>query len=144
MSTTEPGSGKKTGGVGHRHDLRVYYEDTDLAGIVYYANYLKFIERGRTELLRSLGVDQMRIKAEAGVVFAVRRVEADFLMPARMDDLLSVETRVQAMTGARIVLDQRVVRDDVAMFVAEVTLVALTAEGRPARIPAEVRQAFGA
>ena len=72
----------------HRFPVRVYYEDTDLAGIVYYANYLKFIERARTEWVRSLGIDQTRLKAEAGIVFAVRRVEADYLAPARFDDLL--------------------------------------------------------
>ena len=70
----------------HQFSLRVYYEDTDLAGIVYYANYLKFIERGRSEWVRSLGVDQVALKAEHGIVFAVRRVEADYLKPAKFDD----------------------------------------------------------
>ena len=72
----------------HQFTLRVYYEDTDLAGIVYYANYLKFIERARTEWVRGLGVDQGRLRAEDGVVFAVRRVEADYLRPAKFDDEL--------------------------------------------------------
>ena len=72
----------------HQFPLRVYYEDTDLAGIVYYANYLKFIERGRSEWLRALGIDQARLRAESGHVFAVRRVEADYLRPARFDDLI--------------------------------------------------------
>ena len=85
----------------HTHPVRVYYEDTDLAGIVYYANYLKFIERGRTEALRAAGVDQMALRASDGVVFAVRRVEADFLAPARMDDLLDITTTVTKATGAR-------------------------------------------
>ncbi len=70
----------------HRFTLRVYYEDTDLAGIVYYANYLKFIERARSEWVRELGVDQRAMKADAGLVFAVRRLEADYLAPARFDD----------------------------------------------------------
>ncbi len=90
----------------HSHALRVYYEDTDLAGIVYYANYLKFIERARTEWVRTLGVDQGRLKDDEGIVFAVRRVEADYLRPAKFDDELAVETRVEAITGARIVLEQ--------------------------------------
>jgi len=123
----------------HRFALRVYYEDTDLAGIVYYANYLKYIERARSEWVREIGVDQRRLKAERGIVFAVRRVEADYLSPARFDDLLSVETAVQAVTAARIVLRQRVMRDEVVLFDARVTLVALADDGRPARLPAELR-----
>ena len=127
----------------HRLTLRVYYEDTDLAGIVYYANYLKFIERGRTEWVRDLGIDQSRLKAETGIVFAVRRVEADYLSPARFDDLLTVETIPGGVTGARVELTQRVLRGDELLFDAKVTLVALTAEGRPARLPADVRRRMG-
>ena len=124
----------------HSHALRVYYEDTDLAGIVYYANYLKFIERGRSEWIRGLGIDQRRLKAEEGVVFAVRRIEADFLRPARFDDELVVETRVEAFTGARIVLEQVVTRAGERLFQAIVTLVCLTEAGAPARVPAELRR----
>ena len=76
----------------HRLTLRVYYEDTDLAGIVYYANYLKYIERGRTEYVREAGIDQVRLKADEGIVFAVRRIEADYSAPAKFDDLLDVVT----------------------------------------------------
>jgi len=76
--------------------IRVYYEDTDLAGIVYYANYFKYIERGRTEFLRDIGVDQMALKSQKGVVFAVRHVDADFLKPAKMDDMLDVSTEVES------------------------------------------------
>jgi acyl-CoA thioester hydrolase len=123
----------------HRFDLRVYYEDTDLAGIVYYANYLKFIERGRSEMLRGLGVDQTALQA-AGLVFAVRQMAADWLAPARLDDLLSVETTARAVTGARIVLRQEVLRGPVRLFCADLTLAALSPAGRAARIPAELRQ----
>ncbi|WP_212525538.1 tol-pal system-associated acyl-CoA thioesterase [Actibacterium sp. MT2.3-13A] len=128
----------------HRFPLRVYYEDTDLAGIVYYANYLKFIERGRSEWVRDLGVDQAALKAEAGIVFAVRRVVADYLSPARYDDKLIVETVLKALTPARVVLDQRVLRGEAVLFAAEVTLVALGPGGRAARLPAEFRRALGA
>lgn len=124
----------------HRIDIRVYYEDTDLAGIVYYANYLKFIERARTEWVRTLGIDQGRLKRDTGIVFAVRRVVADYLSPARFDDLLTVETRLSAVTGARIMLSQQVLRAGGTLFSAEVTLVALGEDGRPARLPAEVRR----
>ncbi|MCF1707309.1 tol-pal system-associated acyl-CoA thioesterase [Tabrizicola sp. J26] len=119
----------------HRFPVRVYYEDTDLAGIVYYANYLKFIERGRTEWVRSLGIDQTRLRDEEGLVFAVRRVEADYLLAARFDDELVVETEFLSFTGARIVLRQTVFRGDERLFEAEVTLVAITRDGRAARVP---------
>lgn len=123
----------------HQFRTRVYYEDTDLAGIVYYANYLKFIERARTEWVASLGVDQMELKAREGVVFAVRRVEADFLRPARFGDELVVETMLQSLGGARIGLEQVVTRGGERVFVAVVTLVCLTEDGHAARIPVEVR-----
>lgn len=123
----------------HRHPVRVYYEDTDLAGIVYYANYLKFIERGRSEWIRTLGVDQTRLRDETGIVFAVRRVEADYLRPARFGEDLTVETLPVAATGARILVDQAVLRGDERLFEARVTLVCLSAAGGAARIPAELR-----
>lgn len=123
----------------HAFNLRVYYEDTDLAGIVYYANYLKFIERGRSEWVRSLGVDQVALKRDHGLVFAVRRVEADYLKPAKFDDELRVTTELLAETGARIVLDQVVWRGSDKLFTATVTLVCLTETGAAARLPAEIR-----
>lgn len=123
----------------HLFDLRIYYEDTDLAGIVYYANYLKFIERARTEYIRALGIDQMALKAAAGIVFAVRRVEADYLAPARFDDQVQVRTKEVALTGARVILQQDIWREVTQLFAAKVTLVALNEVGNPARIPAELR-----
>ena len=126
----------------HRLALRVYYEDTDLAGIVYYANYLKFIERGRSEMNRAAGVDQVALRAQ-GRVFAVRRVEADYLAPARFDDLLEVQSAVTGMTGARILLNQAVWRGTDCLFRAAVTLVCLTNAGTATRIPADIRQMLG-
>ena len=124
----------------HCFKTRVYYEDTDLAGIVYYANYLKFIERARTEWVREKGVDQSVLKDGYGVVFAVRRIEADYLSPARFGDDLIVETRLSSHSGARIVLVQNVLRDGETLFAAKVTLVALIEGGRAVRFPAEVRR----
>jgi len=124
----------------HSFPVRVYYEDTDLAGIVYYANYLKFIERGRSEWIRDLGVDQTVLKAEDGIVFAVRRVEADYLRPAKFDDVLTVTTELVAETGARIVLEQAVLRGEERLFTATVTLVCLNESGAAARLPAHVRR----
>ena len=126
----------------HQFSCRVYYEDTDLAGIVYYANYLKYIERARTEWVRELGIDQTALKRDEGVVFAVRRVEADYLVPAQFDDVVTVETSVSSLTGARIVLNQRVLREDVLLFDAVVTLVALRDDGRPARMSEQLRAVF--
>ena len=127
----------------HRLDLRVYYEDTDLAGIVYYANYLRFIERARSEWVRTLGIDQTALRREAGIVFAVRRIEADYLSPAHFDDELTVLTEPVAATPARLVLRQTVQRGARDLFVATVTLVALAPDGRPARLPAVLRGRLG-
>lgn len=126
----------------HRLTCRVYYEDTDLAGIVYYANYLKFIERGRSEWVRERGLDQGRLRDRSGIVFAVRRVVADYLAPARFDDLIEVRTDLRELGGARIVLDQSVWRGAQRLFAAEVTLVALGPDGRAHRLPGAVRQAL--
>lgn len=126
----------------HLFDLRVYYEDTDLAGIVYYANYLKFIERARSEWVRDLGIDQARMKAE-GLVFAVRRVAADYLLPARYDDQLCVETVILPGSGARLVLQQDVKRGDATLFSATVTIICMTTDGAMTRLPAAIRQATG-
>lgn len=126
----------------HRYTCRVYYEDTDLAGIVYYANYLKFIERARTEWVRTLGVDQVKLKSEDGIVFAVRRVEADYLHPAKFDDELTIETTLETMTGARLVLRQEVTRAGERLFTALVTLVALGPNGHVARIPRILARPF--
>jgi acyl-CoA thioester hydrolase len=125
--------------VEHRFGLRVYYEDTDLAGLVYYANYLKFIERARSEWVRGFGIDQSALKAGAGIVFAVRRIEADFLAPARFDDWLEVATVPEALTGARLTLRQEVRRDGTDLFSARLVLVALTAAGTPTRLPQTLR-----
>ncbi len=123
----------------HRHPVRVYYEDTDLAGIVYYANYLKFIERGRSEWVRGLGIDQMRLRAEQGIVFAVRRVEADYLRPGRFGDDLEVTTELLELGASRIDLRQEVWRGEERLFTSHVTLVCLHDAGRAARIPTDVR-----
>ena len=123
----------------HILPIRVYYEDTDMAGIVYYANYLRYIERGRSDWVRGLGIDQNAMKAQ-GLVFAVRRVEADYLMPARLDDELVVETEVVQVTGARLIMDQVVRRGKDRLFHAIVTVVVINEAGQPARMPANIRQ----
>ncbi len=125
----------------HIFPIRVYYEDTDLAGIVYYANYLKFIERARSEWVRGLGIDQAQMKAE-GYVFAVRRVEADYLMPAKYDDELVVETDMVENSGVRLIVRQDVKRADVTLFTATVTIICMNASGAVARLPAAIRRSI--
>jgi acyl-CoA thioester hydrolase len=116
----------------------VFYEDTDMAGIVYYANYLRFIERARSDWVREIGIDQMAMKAE-GVVFAVRRIEADYIAPAVFDDRLDVETVVVQMSPARMVMRQSVWRGTDVIFRADVTIVCIGTGGKPVRMPAALR-----
>jgi acyl-CoA thioester hydrolase len=119
--------------------VRVYYEDTDFSGRVYHASYLRFLERGRTEWLRGHGFAHRDFAENSGVVFAVRSLQIEFLAPAIMDDLLEVETSVTAMRGASIDFKQRVLRSNKELVTAEV-LVASIRDGRPARIPADLRR----
>lgn len=119
--------------------VRVYYEDTDMAGIVYYANYLKYIERGRSEWVREIGMDQLAMKA-AGIVFVVRRVEADYLGSAKLDDALVVETKVASVSAVRLVMEQWVKRGEAVLFHAMVTVVCMNEAGVPVRLPANIRQ----
>lgn len=126
--------------VTHRMSLRVYYEDTDMAGIVYYANYLRFLERGRSDAVREVGCDQLDMRDRLGIVFVVRRVEIDYLAPARMDDVLVVETETSDLKGASMVMTQRVMRGDVEVVAAVVKVAIMHLGGRPARLPVEIRQ----
>ena len=122
----------------HSYPVRVYYEDTDMAGIVYHANYLRYIERARSDFVRQLGQDQNAMR-EGGVVWVVRRIEADYLAPAKFEDVLSVETWVHDVSGVRLTMDQLVKRDETELFRARVTAVCMSTEGKPLRLPAEIR-----
>ncbi len=124
----------------HLFPIRVYYEDTDMAGIVFYANYLKYIERARSDWVRGQGIDQTAMKRDEGLVFAVRRVEADYLASAHFDEELVVETEVVSVSGARLVMAQVVKRAGTPIFSAVVTLVCINEAGHPARLPANIRQ----
>jgi acyl-CoA thioester hydrolase len=127
----------------HRFSQRVYYEDTDFSGFVYHANYLKFCERGRSDFLRVLGIDQNALLA-ANVMFVVRRLTCEFLRPARFDDVLLIETTPKAMAGARFELSQRVLRGDEVLFTADVTVALIDGQGRPKRMPADMQVKFAA
>ena len=134
----KPTSGASPEGI-HVYPVRVYYEDTDCAGIVYYANYLKYAERARTEMLRDLGGERARLMKTEGLAFAVRRCEVDFFKPARLDDLLSVETRLLEVGGASLVADQRVKRGGGEVGGRGMNHACMAVEGRPARRRAAVR-----
>ncbi len=130
----------------HRFPIRVYYEDTDAGGVVYHANYLKFAERARTEMMRRLGLDHVGLARDDGGAFAVRRCAIDYLAPARLDDLLEVRTRLLALRGATIDLDQRVCRPDgdggTVLAELELRLVVLDRRLRPMRLPRSLRAAL--
>jgi len=109
-----------------------------MGGVVYYANYLRYIERARSDWVRKLGNDQNAMR-EAGLIWVVQRVEADYRVPARFDDELLIETEVLKVSPARLIMGQRVMRDKVELFRAKVTVACVTAEGKPQRLPAEIR-----
>ncbi len=124
----------------HFFKTRVYYEDTDLAGIVYHANYLKFIERARSEMVLELGVSQTELRETHGVVFAVKSMQIDFHGPALFEDVITVETTAGALKGASFDLSQRVMRGSELLFSADVRIVCMQLGGGAARIPADIRQ----
>ena len=126
----------------HRIRIRVYYEDTDAAGIVYHGAYVQFAERARTEMLRCLGLDHGTLRTRFGVVFTVRRCAIDFRAPARLDDLLEIHTRLVHLGGASLELEQRVRRDARLLVGLEVRLALLDADLRVTRLPRELAYAF--
>lgn len=126
--------------------VRVYYEDTDAGGVVYYAQYLKFLERARTEWVRSLGIEQERLYQETGLRFVVRRVELDYHTPARLDDLLQVTVQVTEQRGASLRLKQRIRREGTSTPLVEamVRIACVDAGLRPARLPEHMLAALAA
>ncbi len=126
----------------HEFPVTVYYEDTDMAGIVYYANYLRYIERARSEIVEEMGLDQRAMRSD-GIVFVVTRVEADYVSSARLGDRLTVLTTHAPKGAVRWVFDQQVTLGDKLIFRAVVTAVCMNTEGKPVRLPAELRQKLG-
>ncbi len=138
MTPELPREGRLEEGV-HRYPVRVYYEDTDAAGIVYYANYLKFIERARTEMMRLYGVEHEKSRQSDGTAFIVRRAAIEFLAPARLDDELIIETRIEEIGAASIRLAQDVKRRDTRLVAATILVVSIGRHGRPVRLPPGLR-----
>lgn len=145
MTGVAPATGILEGGV-HRLPLRVYYEDTDAGGVVYHANFVRFLERGRSEMLRALGIDHaaawMKAPPGARLSFAVRRIEIDYLAPAFLDDALMVYSAVERVAAASVDALQRVEREGAAIAVARLRIAAVNEAGRPVRLPREWRQSL--
>lgn len=146
MSITDASLAGELTPEGHRLVQRVYYEDTDFSGLVYHARYLHFLERGRTDYLRCLGVEQSRLVSidEEGLVFVVHRMEIDFKSPARMDDIVTVLTRTEKAGGAKMVLAQQILRGETLLISARVTIAVINAKGRPRRLPDGLAERFNA
>lgn len=130
---------------GHVLTQRVYYEDTDFSGVVYHARYLHFMERGRTDFLRCLGVEQARLHAAEGegLAFVVHRMEIDFKGSARMDDILTILTTSERAAGAKLVLVQEVRVGERVLIAARVVVAVVNRAGRPRRLPADLTAKFG-
>lgn len=125
----------------HALGVRVYYEDTDFSGAVYHANYLKFCERGRSDCLRLLGIHHHELLgkgADERLMFVVRRLDCEFFKPARIDDVLEVETRFAECAGARLELEQRITRKGEILFGASVTVALIDGRGKPKRLPSDL------
>lgn len=126
----------------HYMPLRVYYEDTDASGIVYYANYLKFIERARTDLLRLIGITHSEMARGTGLAFAVRHCHIDYHMPARLDDEIEVVTRVSKVRGASLDAEQTVRRGSDHLVSTKLKIACIDSGGRARRLPKEIRAAL--
>jgi acyl-CoA thioester hydrolase len=139
--TVGPTSGRIDGGV-HVLPLRVYYEDTDAQGIVYYANWMRFLERGRTELLRLLGLQHSALREEKGLNWVVRRCTIDYLRPARLDDCIEIVTSCGVLRGASLEMIQEARRGGELLVHAELLVACMGEDGRPVRLPPHVRTAL--
>lgn len=126
----------------HVLPVRVYYEDTDAAGIAYYANYLKFAERARTEMLRLAGIQQSEVRRQYGVAFAVRDCKVDYCQPARLDDLVEVRSRLTGLRGASAEMAQEISRDGDVLVRLDLRIACIGPDARPARFPATLRAAL--
>lgn len=131
----------------HRLPVRVYFEDTDFAQVVYHASYVRWCERGRSDFLRLLGTDARRLidgsESVEPAAFVVRRMNMDFIRPGRIDDVLEVVTRVKELGGASVTLTQTIERDGQRLFEAEVVVVLVAVSGKPLRLSTAIRAAFG-
>jgi len=127
----------------HQITARIYYEDTDAGGVVYHANHLKFAERARTELLRFLGFENKSIFDLHGVIFVVRRIEADYIRPGRLDDLLTIKTTIAEVKKTSVLMKQTIFRHEEKIFDMNIALVCIDGDKhKPTALPADVKTAF--
>ena len=124
----------------HSMNIRVYYEDTDLGGVVYYANYLRFIERARSEWIRDLGIDQIKMRNEEKAIFVVTKIKADYLSPAYFDDVLLVDTRIKVFSPVRAYFYQNIFRKEDVIFKAEVCVTCTSNSGKVQRLPEKIKK----
>jgi acyl-CoA thioester hydrolase len=120
-------------------NIRVYYEDTDLGGVVYYANYLRFIERARSEWLRDLGIDQIKMRNEGKAIFVVTKLKVDYLLPAYFDDMLTVATKIKIVSPVRAYFYQNIFREEEVIFKAEVCVTCTSTSGKIQRLPEKIK-----
>ena len=123
----------------HSMNIRVYYEDTDLGGVVYYANYLRFIERARSEWIRELGIDQIKMRNEEEAIFVVTKIKADYLSPAHFDDILTVDTRIKVVSPVRAYFYQNIYREEKVIFRSEVCVTCTSNSGKVLRLPEKIK-----
>ena len=123
----------------HSMNIRVYYEDTDLGGVVYYANYLRFIERARSEWIRELGIDQIKMRNEEEAIFVVTKIKADYLSPAHFDDILTVDTRIKVVSPVRAYFYQNIFREEKVIFRSEVCVTCTSNSGKVLRLPEKIK-----
>ncbi|HEY3639046.1 MAG TPA: YbgC/FadM family acyl-CoA thioesterase [Rhizomicrobium sp.] len=133
------GAGRFEGRV-HILPVRIYYEDTDFSGIVYHANYLRYMERGRSEFFRCAGIVHLAmLEGREALAWTLRRIKLEYVKPARLDDLIEVHTRAISLTGARMTADQKIFCAGRLLTHGEVEACIITFDGKPRRIPAEIR-----
>ena len=130
----------------HDFPVRIYYDDTDAGGVVYHANYLKLCERARTESLRTMGFENTKIREEHGAIIVVKSLEAEYLSPSKLDDLLTIQSRVLSVKNTSFVMEQKAIRNNICIFSMNIVLVFVKAgeksSGRPTKIPDDVKVAL--
>lgn len=126
----------------HDFPVRIYYDDTDAGGVVYHANYLKLCERARTESLRAMGFENSKLRDDHGVIIVVKSLEAEYLSPSKLDDLLTIQTRILSVKNTSFVMEQKAIRNNICIFSMNIVLVFINEQGRPTKIPDDVKAAF--
>lgn len=123
----------------HSMNIRVYYEDTDLGGVVYYANYLRFIERARSEWIREIGIDQIKMRDDEKIIFVVTKLKADYLVPASFADVLTIASKIKVVSPVRAYFYQNIYRGEELLFKAEVCVACTSMSGRVKRLPEKIK-----